>query len=152
MASTKKKDTGGVWARLLFAVYVAAMLWLLFGQRLDTVVYQQGLADSINLQPFATVMMYWKLLRDGGSAYYVRHAFINLLGNVVMFVPLGYFLPSLFGRLRSFFKTVLFALCIIVTVETVQYFTMLGTCDIDDLILNLAGVAVGYPIWRLCRP
>lgn len=151
MASAKKKDTGGVWTRLLFVAYVAVMLWLLFGQRLDSVIYQQGLADSINLQPFATVRMYWKLLRQSGNDYYVRHAVINLVGNVVMFVPLGYFLPCLFGKLQSFFKAVLFALCLIVTVEAVQYFTMLGTCDIDDLILNLIGVALGYPIWRLMR-
>lgn len=151
MAGRQNTGSAPILWRLLFVLYAALMLWLLFGQRLGSMIYAENLAEGMNLHPFATVAMYWRLLKNSADPYYIRHAFINLVGNVLMFVPLGYFLPHLFARLRSFWKTGLFSLCLIVTVETVQYFTLLGTCDVDDLILNMAGVFLGYPIWRITR-
>lgn len=151
MAKGKRQGIGPVIFRLLFVVYVVLMLWLLFGQRLGTVIYEQNLAEGMNLQPFATMAMYWRLLKGNASPYYIRHAFINLAGNVIMFVPLGYFLPKLFEKLRALWKTFLFSLCLVITVEAVQYFTLLGTCDVDDLILNMVGVILGYLLWRILR-
>ena len=151
MAKRGKESSAPVLWRLLFVLYGALMLWLLLGQRLGTVVYEQNLAESMNLRPFATMAMYWRLLKSNASPYYIRHAFTNLAGNVILFVPLGWFLPYLFGKLRGFWKTFLFSICLLITVETVQYFTMLGTCDVDDLILNMVGVVFGYLIWRITR-
>jgi len=135
--------------RALFAVYAALMLWLLFGQRLGSTVYEQNLAEGMNLHPFATLSMYWMLLMQGASPYYIRHAVINLAGNVIMFVPLGFLLPCLFPVQRRLWKTTLVSLCVLVIVEATQFITRLGTCDVDDLILNLIGVIAGYLIWRL---
>lgn len=147
MAKQEKRTPGEIFLRLGFLLYAAAMLWLLFGQRLGSGIYEQQLADSINLTPFATINMYLKMLHSS-KAYLVRHAFINLVGNVVMFIPLGFFQPYLSAKLRAFWKTLLSTFCLILLIEVVQYFTFLGTCDIDDLMLNLAGAAAGYGIWR----
>ena len=151
MGKRTGKRAGQIWLRIAFLLYVAAMLWLLFGQRWGTQIYTQQLADGINLTPFDTIGRYVAIIRYSDSPYLLQHAVYNLAGNVLLFVPLGFFLPWLGSRLRGFFKTLLFAFCLIITVELVQYFTFLGTCDIDDLILNLTGVALGYPIWRLTR-
>ena len=133
--------------RLLFLVYVGAMIWLLFGQRLGSGNYDR----SINLTPFATLRLYEKLLRSSNSPYLIRHAFINLVGNVVMFIPLGYYLPYFRKKLRGFFKTFFAAALLVLAIEVIQYVTCLGSCDIDDLILNMAGVAMGYILWRITR-
>ena len=151
MGKREVKNARQVWLRIIFLLYVAAMLWLLLGQRWGTQIYTQQLADGINLTPFNTIGRYVSIIRYTESAYLLRHAVYNLAGNVLLFVPLGFFLPWLGRKLRGFFKTLLFAACLIVTVELVQYFTFLGSCDVDDLILNLTGVALGYPIWRLNR-
>lgn len=145
MAKERKRSLGGIFLRILFLLYVAAMGWLLFGQRWGVA----GLR-SINLQPFVTMKLYWKLLQ-GNNAYLVRHAFINLVGNVVMFVPLGFFQPYLIAGLRKWHKTLLTTTVLILMVEVVQYITGLGSCDIDDLILNLAGAWLGYILWRITR-
>ena len=137
--------------RIVFLLYVCGMLWLLFGQRMGTQIYTQQLADGINLVPLATVNRYLYVLKHSSSDYLLGHALMNLLGNVVLFVPLGYFLPNLGRSCRGFFKTMLLSFVLISTVELVQYFTHLGSCDIDDLLLNLGGTALGYPIWRLTR-
>ena len=78
----------------------------------------------------------------------VRHAFVNLAGNVIMFVPLGVFLPVIWKRLRSFWWFLLTSASLILLVEVLQYVTGLGSCDIDDLILNLPGTMLGW----LCHP
>ena len=145
MAKKKKQGAGSVFLRFLFVLYVAAMIWLLFGQRWGTELYR-----SINLEPLVTIKLYWKLLQ-GSDAYLVRHAFINLVGNVVMFIPLGFFQPYLSPKLRTWLKTMLFTTVLILTGEVVQYLTMLGSCDVDDLILNLAGAWIGYILWRITR-
>lgn len=149
-AATKRNVAG----RLLFLAYCVLMLWLLFGQRLDGRELSAIFGDSdrkANFIPLETVRLYLRLLQNSTNESLLRHAIINLVGNVVMFVPLGWLLPAVWEWLRSFFKTFFVCAVIICAVEAVQYATALGSCDIDDLILNLAGVILGYVLWRLLR-
>ena len=141
----RKNTFGQVCLRLCFLAYVGAMVWLLFGQRWGEDFYR-----SVNVTPFVTIRLYWRLLHSE-SDYLVRHAFVNLVGNVVMFIPLGFFQPWLFPKLRTWYKTLLSTIVWILLVEAVQYLTMLGSCDIDDLILNIFGAVIGYGIWRITR-
>jgi len=130
--------------RILAAAYCLLMLWLLFGQRFHG--WDGEPIRRMNLVPFKTISPYLRSLGPGNA-----HAFINLAGNVVMFVPLGFFLPCIFHRLRSFWKTVASAFIIIAAIELIQYFSGLGSLDIDDLILNLPGALIGYLIYRLIQ-
>lgn len=135
-------------------IYCVVMLWLLFGQRVDSTApaILFGAAErKANFIPMATVRLYLRLLQNGAGENLLRHAIINLVGNVVMFVPLGWLLPAVWEKLRVFFKTFLLSALIICLVEAIQYATALGSCDIDDLILNLVGAALGYGLWRLTR-
>ena len=143
MTKLDKRTTFRVVLWCGFGAYIAWMIWLLYGQRLGTEIYTQDLAKSMNMKPFATIGRYVDLLSSDQSAL-VRHAVINLAGTVVMFMPLGYCLPQLFPCLRRFLKTFFLCLLLIVAVESVQYLTRLGTCDVDDLILNLVGISLGY--------
>ena len=143
-----RKENQSFW-RLCFVAYCGLMLWLLFGQRWGTEVYAQQLAESINLTPLTTIKRYWHVLQNTKNASMLRHAVINLVGNVVMFIPLGYCLPRIWRRFRSFFPTIMLSVLLIVAVETIQYFTKLGTCDIDDLILNTLGACMGYILFKI---
>lgn len=139
-------------SRLLFLTYCILMLWLLFGQRMEggkLIISFGSSGENVNFVPFKTVRLYLQLLQNGASRALLRHAVINLVGNVIMFVPLGWLLPAVWEKLRAFFKTFLLAGAVICAVEAVQYLTALGSCDIDDLILNLLGVILGYGLWRL---
>lgn len=149
MAKEEKRTSGQILLRLACLAYGALMLWLLFGQRFGTDIYKQGLMDKSNLVPLKTIRMYISMAQNNSGAYLVRHAVMNLAGNVVMFVPLGFFLPYLGKRLRAFWKTMLLALVLILAVEGIQYITALGACDVDDLILNLVGAMLGYISWKI---
>jgi len=135
-----------------FTVYVILMLWLLLGQRMPggisgtwTENYWDVFLQKINLIPFRTVAEFWDDLHGGGR----NHAFINLAGNVIMFVPLGFFIPCVFRKTDTFLCSMLYALLAIVCIEIIQLVTLLGSLDVDDVILNMIGVAIGYWIYRL---
>ena len=143
---------GGAFIRFVFLVYAAVMLWLLFGQRIGEegiTVYFEVDHDSLNFIPMKTIKLYLGLLRSSADKALLRHAMINLVGNVVLFVPIGWFLPRIWVKFRSFFKTTISVVLLISAVEIIQYFTQLGSCDIDDLILNLAGAVLGYCLWKI---
>jgi len=138
--------------RGLFFLYCLVMVWLLFGQRFSADIeggYSQGVPVSINLIPFATVRLYWQLLTTSSNTYLVQHAFINLAGNVLMFVPLGVCIPALWRKERNFFLFFLTVALVIAAVEGVQLLTRLGSCDIDDFLLNMVGALLGYVVWCL---
>lgn len=137
------------WAGILLAVYGAVMLWLLFGQRLDSVSYADyaaQLAHNYNLIPFRTIAQLIELWTSGRM---VSFSIINVIGNIVTFVPLGGLLPCVFSPLRRFGKHTLCVAGIIVAVELVQFVTLLGVGDIDDLILNVIGGMIGWALFRL---
>ena len=137
-------------SRDLLIAYALLMLWLLFGQRIGSGLweaYPQRLAENFNLVPLSTLVDFADTLRDGMNPALVRHAIINLAGNVVMFVPLGALLPGCFAWLRSFGRCMAVSAGILCAVELIQLFTLLGVCDVDDLILNLLGTATGFLLY-----
>ena len=69
-----------------------------------------------------------------------------------MFVPLGFLLPRVFPKLHSLPLVLLTTAGIITVVEILQLLTLVGSCDIDDLILNVAGSGLGYWIHKLTKP
>ena len=72
---------------------------------------------------------------------------INIFGNILIFVPFG-FLGIVFPKLNNFWILILDFLFAIIILESFQYFTRLGVFDIDDVILNTVGVAIGFWIYR----
>ena len=130
---------------IAFGLYCAVMVWLLFGQRVG--VDMSG--ANHNFIPFRTIAHFANLVGRTDSAYLVRFAAINLVGNVAMFIPLGVFLPCLWPGLRTFWRFLLAAGLIIAAIETVQLIAVLGVCDIDDWILNMLGVTLGFALYRL---
>lgn len=75
---------------------------------------------------------------------------VNLLGNLLWFAPLGLFIPILFGkRIRSFRSFLITMIMILLLVEILQFLTMRGFFDIDDILLNLAGACIFYGLTRI---
>ena len=135
------------WNTVLFAVYCALMLWLLFDRPgyVAGVPYWEQIRAHLNLVPFRTLKLFSGLL-DSVHPEYVRAAVINLGGNILMFIPLGFFLPRVLSRITSLPRVLLITAMLITAVEILQLFTLVGSCDIDDLILNVIGSAVGFGI------
>lgn len=135
----------------LFGSYCILMAWLLFGRtRYDiTDGYWSTLSQHLSLMPFHTIRLFANVLLGNYGDGSRRSAIINLLGNVIMFLPLGFLPPLLWKAFNKLWKTLLWGAGIIVCVELVQLFALVGNCDIDDLLLNLVGIAMGYGFCRL---
>lgn len=129
---------------LIFAIYMIAICYyLFFAESMGRTV-----ADSdfhYNLNPFFEIDRIWRNRDILG----IRYVVINLIGNVVAFIPFGYLLPQLPKKKLGVFFTVLFSLEFSLVVEIIQLITRKGSFDVDDLILNTLGGFVGFIIYKL---
>ena len=78
-----------------------------------------------------------------------KHMLLNVIGNLTMFIPSGIALPICFKRLDSFGNVVLAGFLSSLCIEILQLPFAVRCSDVDDLILNTAGCAVGYGIYAL---
>lgn len=141
---------------LFFAVYLYLILdFTLLDKglgRADRLQYDRAdyLRLYVNFRPFQSIYgVYICGFRNGYvSAYYL---ILNLLGNICAFMPFAFFLPLFFKAQRHWY---VFCTTMIVTVgaiETLQFAFMLGSCDVDDLILNVGGAVILYFLLRIRR-
>lgn len=159
-SEAEKRAAAGRFVWLLFAVYVFNLTQVLFfdagyGRQTPFLHDLDGFdfyAPGVNLRPLRTIMTYLDCWRRG---VIVRIVFINLVGNIAAFAPFGYFLPALFRVMRRWYVFLPVTAALISLAELSQLFFHVGSCDVDDLILNLAGATLFYlvvripPVWRL---
>ena len=96
---------------------------------------------NINLVPFQS-MFDFSTTKD---------MLINIVGNITMFIPTGIILPVIYKKLRSFPRTVLAGGLISLSIEILQLPLCDRTTDINDIILNTTGAAVGYAVYTLVK-
>lgn len=109
--------------------------YIVFGFYLVAVLALVGFPGitSMNLDLTVNVIPFVDMVTD----------FVNAGLNVLLFVPLGIFLPMLWDRYRDIRRTMLVAFCMTVGIEFSQIFTF-RTTDINDVITNMVGTLVGY--------
>ncbi len=145
MAKPNKKP----FLRFLFLIYCACMVWLLFfGTRQPNYGnYWTQVMHNYSVKPFYTINNYMRVLLRGTNGDLVRHCAINLIGNIVLFIPGGYLLPKVFPRLRAFWQFLLLSFGLLLLIEITQLLSLRGRLDVDDLILNLFGLLTGYILY-----
>lgn len=100
---------------------------------------------SYNIIPFQSIWEFTKLIFSGNFS----RGFNNIVGNVFVFAPFGFFLPLLYKKCRTWKTVVLAGFCVSLFFEVCQYFLYLGSADVDDVILNLLGVVLGFLFFRV---
>lgn len=154
MATRKRKVNMQPLWRFLFVLYAGLMLWLLFARSPgwdSDYEYRELLRMKTNLTPFFTINNYLNVLQNYPDSPEYGKCLIELFGNVLMFVPAGWLLPKLFAPMRKFFYFLLTCLLAITFVEALQLLTLLGRFDVDDIILNIAGMLIGYIIYAITQ-
>ena len=68
--------------------------------------------------------------------------------NIILFIPLGFFLPIVFESKRKIYQTILISFTVTFSVEFFQFFIGRSS-DIDDVITNLLGAIIGYGIFKI---
>jgi len=106
-------------------------------------IWRESISYSLNLIPL-------RFLFDAGG-YTTRSWIINVCGNIVLFIPMGIFIPILLPKAREWGwrRFILKASLMITIIELVQLLMMCGQGDIDDIILNVAGMCIGFACTKL---
>lgn len=126
---------------IIAACYAVIMLDVFF--RINVISSGGETVRSFNLIPFRTIGSY---LGDGLSMVTVR----NVLGNVAVFIPYGVYLQVMLKK-KSFGKNLLTVFLTSVSIELLQFAFGVGAADIDDVLLNVCGGAIGIAGYRLLR-
>ena len=111
-------------------IYVILLYLVLFNrEKFDESIYSDG-----------TYIIKWiKLIFTN------KIVFINLIGNILIFVPLGIFLKYFKIQLISAFMIIII---LVISIESLQYLTKRGIFDIIDIFLNIIGAIIGYILIR----
>lgn len=142
--SIKKEQIYRILGKILFLLYIVFLIYFLFlaewyGRTEVIEEYRYNLELFKEIRRFLTY-------REQLGMYTVL---ANLLGNIMIFVPYGFFI-SMAGRSRGFFKTLFFSMALSLGVEIIQLFTRVGSFDVDDILLNTIGGVLGYILFALC--
>lgn len=135
------------WIWIMFLYYLWVLANLLF---FDLGFGRDDALSGMNLQPFYTIRNYLTAYELGNITKEL--VVLNLIGNLAAFAPMAIFLPALFKVENNFLVFFLTIFLMVAIVEGVQYFTHTGSCDVDDLILNVVGAMVMWIIllpWRI---
>lgn len=132
---------------MLFVLYVLLLIYFLFFSEEYGRVTAEEREYRYNLIPFIEIRRFWIYREQLGVFAVVT----NLLGNVIGFIPYGFILPVIARKCRSGFFIILSGFGISLLVETIQLITKVGCFDVDDLILNTLGAALGYLAFAVCN-
>lgn len=125
--------------RVIFLLYLAYLFYLVF---LSKYYGRATFHRTYNVMPFNTIMDFLRYSRS------IRAIAINIGGNILAFVPMGFLAPGAFKGLRKFGNAVVLILFFAFSIEIAQYIAGVGACDIDDVMLNLLGGMLGYLMFK----
>jgi glycopeptide antibiotics resistance protein len=75
----------------------------------------------------------------------------QIIGNFIMLLPLGIFLPLLYKKVSSFLLVLVTSLFISTLIELLQLITSFRSADVDDIFLNALGACTGFIIYKLVQ-
>ena len=130
---------------IIVAFYMVFMIHLLF--RFNRILnFDREILRNYNLVPFKTILQY----AEGRTSALRDSAFSNIFGNIILFIPCGLYIQVL-KKDKALGKSLLIVLVAPIVVEVIQFVFGLGACDIDDVLLNFCGGAIGILVYKLLR-
>ena len=95
---------------------------------------EQSKIKNINVIPFRSILPYLRNITE-------PYAFKNIMGNILPFLPLGFFISNKFSK--KVIKPIIICLVAILVIECVQLIFKIGFFDVDDILLNFVGCILG---------
>ena len=127
---------------ILFLCYLVLLTYFLFfaegfGREPEESKYRY------NLTLFREISRFYRYRRVVGMKAFL----LNTVGNVVAFLPFGFFVPVVGWKKHNGYKTLLYGILFSLAIEFTQYMTGTGIFDVDDIFLNACGCILGYLIF-----
>ena len=138
----------------LFVFYGAALIGALIISRVDyqtfaatKAAYLKNFDLMTNFNPFETVQLYINAIKYNYIGMEIPLS--NLIGNAMLFMPMAVFLPCLFRPMQKLWVFALTMLMMLVAVEALQLLLACGSCDVDDVLLNLTGTLILFGLLKI---
>ena len=119
---------------ILFKEISAQGWWDKMDHRIET-------NDHVNFTLFSTINRYGRFDKQ-------------VVGNLIMLLPLGIYLPLRYRKLRrlsGFFAVLLCSFFVSLGIEMLQLATSYRSADVDDIMLNTAGACLGFIVYQLIK-
>lgn len=150
----KNKKTNIVREIILFIFFVYFLFLLLltifkggrieFSNQFNSFMYREhGLLGIINIVPIKETINTFMHSETG-----MRNSLRNLIGNILVFMPLGFFIPLLFDKFNNLKKVLKVGCLSSLAIELSQLFVGSNVCDIDDVIYNTLGALAGFICYK----
>lgn len=141
-----QEKSARAWVETAFMVFMAGLMALVlegeYGNPVrmaETAAGRIAAGEGMNLIPFRTI--------SGFFRHFAPDDFlINVVGNIVMFIPWGFGLVLLWKRKQTIRSVILHSFLLPVFIETSQLFIGRNV-DVDDLILNFLGGCLGAGLY-----
>lgn len=130
-------------ARLALLVYALVLVYFMFFgfgrlERYSSFQY--------SLKIYSIPLWFPKRLSDTWRIW------IFSVGNLAAFMPLGALIPASLSRAwRKYWKCLILFLAGIVALELLQMLSLLGSFDVEDILVNTMGFSAGYAAWEFVR-
>ncbi|MEG2109677.1 MAG: VanZ family protein [Clostridium sp.] len=151
MDNKEKKFGFKILVYLVLILYISILISILIFKNGDASILSGFMNNKsfIEKLSFAQVIPFATIKEFIFDAPTYSIAIRNLLGNIIIFCPLGFLLPIAFTRLSNWKKIFIVSLGISLLIEVIQLITGYGFFDVDDLILNVFGAMIGYFVYKL---
>lgn len=128
----------------LFFLYFLIVIYLTF--------FKSGILNlDLQMRTYANlipIVETIKMFQDNFMG--VGNAFYNVIGNILLFVPLGFGIPLFFKNHNKLSKVMFYGFLASLSIEILQYLTCTNFTDIDDIIFNTLGAVLGFIIFNIC--
>lgn len=136
------------WGRVLFFAYIVlALYFMFFSESLDRTMVNSEYRYNLTL--FKEIERFWEMRHTYGWHVTI----VNLLGNVVCFMPFGFLVPTISRKkvFKNILSVTMLAMLFSVGIETAQLILKVGAFDVDDIFLNTIGGMIGYILLKVTR-
>lgn len=137
--TVNKKKAVRFGVKIFFYLYIIIIFYfVLLSERYGRETGYQ--TSHVNLVLFKEIQRFWNY----------RHllsfeaVLTNLFGNIFAFSPFGFMLPIIVKKGKGWIATVFSTFIFSLIIESCQLFMKVGVFDVDDLLLNTLGGAIGY--------
>lgn len=122
-------------AWILFSVYVLFLLWLTILSR------RPRLGERVFKWELLWSYRAWLAGAPDGKTESIQN-----INNILVFIPFGVLFPG-----KRWNWPLLTAGLLSAGIEAVQYAFNFGWCEIDDVICNVLGAAIGFGLWKMIK-
>lgn len=119
----------------------AFFLWIVYGYMVLGITFlcrKPVFGHQLSLIPFTATTNNVRLM-----AYEIE--------NILLFVPYGILIPALVEHCKKWFFCLIAGMVTSLSIETLQFMTMRGKAQMDDLLLNSAGTMIGWVIFMIVK-